>query len=59
MDAAVGNRERARPWVIPVGWVLTTAVYALDLSLPLGVAGGVPCVAVVRLSLWSPNPGPL
>ncbi len=59
MDATMGNGERARPWVIPVGLILTTAIYALDLSLSLGVAGGVPYVAVVLLSLWSPNPRPL
>ena len=33
--------------------ILTVAVFILDLSLPLGVAGGVPYVAVVLLGWWS------
>jgi len=30
-------------------------LFALDLSLPLGVAGGVPYVAIVLLSFWAPG----
>lgn len=33
--------------------IATTFAFFFDLSLPLGVAGGVPYVAVVLLSLWA------
>jgi PAS domain S-box-containing protein len=33
--------------------VLLAAIFLADISLPLGVAGGVPYVAVVLISLWS------
>lgn len=33
----------------------TGAIFITDLSVPLGVAGGVPYVAVVLLALWSPH----
>jgi C4-dicarboxylate-specific signal transduction histidine kinase len=36
--------------------LLASAIFAVDLTLPLGVAGGVPYVAVVLLALWSPDP---
>jgi C4-dicarboxylate-specific signal transduction histidine kinase len=36
--------------------LLATAIFAIDLALPLGVASGVPYVAVVLLALWSPDP---
>ena len=35
--------------------LLATGIFLLDLSLPLGVAGGVPYVAVVLLALWLPR----
>ncbi len=34
---------------------LLVAILLIDLSLPLGVAGGVPYIAVVLLSLWFPQ----
>jgi PAS domain S-box-containing protein len=34
---------------------LATVIFVVDLSLPLGVAGGVPYVALVLVSLWSPR----
>ncbi|MFQ5691479.1 MAG: hypothetical protein ACE5IM_00345, partial [Nitrospinota bacterium] len=37
--------------------LLAAAIFALDLSLPLGVAGGVPYVALVLISLRSPQRG--
>lgn len=37
--------------------LLASAFFCLDISLPLGVAGGVPYVAVVLLSLWSKRRG--
>lgn len=35
--------------------LLASGIFLIDLSVPLGVAGGVPYVALVLLSLWSPN----
>jgi PAS domain S-box-containing protein len=35
--------------------LLATVVFLVDLMLPLGVAGGVPYVAVVLLCLWLPQ----
>ena len=35
--------------------LLSTTLLVMDLLLPLGVAAGIPYVAVVLLSLWSPN----
>jgi len=35
---------------------LAASIFAIDISLPLGVAGGVPYVAVVLLGAWYPNP---
>ena len=35
-----------------VAAILATAIFAIDIALPLGVAGGVPYVAVVLLGLW-------
>ncbi len=47
---------RSRGWNLAVTLLLAGLVLALDLSIPLGVAGGVPYVAVVLLSLRSPDP---
>ncbi len=33
--------------------LLSVVIFAIDLSIPLGVAGGVPYIAVVLVSLWS------
>jgi hypothetical protein len=35
---------------------LAIAVFLFDISLPLGVAGGVPYILIVLLALWSPRP---
>jgi len=35
--------------------LLTIIILAIDLAIPLGVAGGVPYIAVILLSLWSPQ----
>jgi PAS domain S-box-containing protein len=39
-------------WVMPAAAILAAATLLLDLSLPKGVAGGVPYVAVVLLGWW-------
>jgi len=36
-------------------FLLMSAIFAIDLQLPLGVAGGVPYVAVILFSLWLNN----
>jgi PAS domain S-box-containing protein len=41
--------------LIALSILLAAGVFALDLSLPLGVAGGVPYVALVLVSLWFPQ----
>ena len=35
--------------------LLASGIFFIDLLFPLGVAGGVPYVALVLLSLWAPN----
>lgn len=40
--------------VVALTLFVALAVLALDLSLPLGVAGGVPYVALVLIALWAP-----
>ena len=39
--------------VIAVSIVMAAAIFAFDVMLPLGVAGGVPYVALVLVGLWS------
>ena len=35
--------------------IISIAIYILDSLIPLGVAGGVPYILVVLVSLWSPR----
>ncbi len=44
------------PWLL-VAFSITvaTAIFVIDITLPLGVAGGVPYVALVLLGWWFPN----
>ena len=39
--------------VLTFAVLLLASVFALDLAIPLGVAGGVPYMAAVLLTLWS------
>ena len=48
--------ERSPRRVLAAAVVLAGLVFAVDLAIPLGVAGGVPYVAVVLISLWSSEP---
>lgn len=48
--------QRSSKRVLAAAVVLAGIVLGVDLSIPLGVAGGVPYVAVVLVSLWSSNP---
>ena len=46
---------RAKFTVVLVGVLLAGGILAQDLLRPLGVAGGVPYIAVVLISWWLPN----
>ncbi len=41
--------------LIALSVVLMLLILSVDLSLPLGVAGGVPYIAVILVSLWFPK----
>jgi len=45
----------AEKGVVVLSAALSAAIFIFDLTLPLGVAGGVPYVAPVLLSLWAPG----
>ena len=49
------DTDKTKEQLIIVASILVAAgIFILDLSLPLGVAGGVPYVALVLISLYSP-----
>ena len=41
--------------LIALSVLLAAAIFILDTALPLGVAGGVPYVLIVLVSIWSPR----
>lgn len=41
--------------VFVLGALLTLVIFAIDMILPLGVAGGVPYIAPVLLAMWLPD----
>ena len=45
------------PWAAPAAVFLASAIFGVDLVLPLGVAGGVPYVAVILFGWWLERPG--
>ncbi len=47
--------KRASPLVLVIAVVIAATVMALDLSTPLGVAGGVPYIALVLTGWWLPK----
>ncbi|MBE9529448.1 MAG: PAS domain S-box protein, partial [Proteobacteria bacterium] len=47
--------EKTSPRLILLCLFLAALIFVIDLFLPLGVAGGVPYVAVILISLWSPQ----
>jgi PAS domain S-box-containing protein len=47
--------KKSTKWLIIAAVLLTAAIFALDLTIPLGVAGGVPYMAPVMLTLWLPQ----
>ncbi|MFC1673354.1 PAS domain-containing sensor histidine kinase [Pseudomonadota bacterium] len=62
IDLNVAGRPMAAPVdripfnVILVAVAIAAIVFVLDSSTPLGVAGGVPYVALVLMGLWLPRP---
>ncbi len=48
------NKQRSSMLMVAAA-VLAAAVFAVDLNVPLGFAGGVPYVAVVGLGWWLPK----
>ena len=48
----MAERKRSNPLIIAVAAALAVVIFLTDLSLPLGVAGGVPYVALVLLGWW-------
>ena len=36
---------------------LSVAIFFLDMSLPLGIAGGIPYIVAVMIGIWLPNQG--
>mgnify|MGYP000966091024 FL=1 len=48
---------RAAFGIIAACGLLMITIFLLDLAIPLGVAMGVPYIAVVLISLWSPHKG--
>ena len=44
--------ERTNPGLIVTAVLLAVAIFLVDLSLPLGIAGGVPYVALVLTGWW-------
>lgn len=44
------------PWLIFASSILAVAIFAIDLMMPFGDAGGVPYVALVCLGWWHPRP---
>ncbi len=43
------------PRLLLISAVLAALIFAVDLSLPMGIAGGVPYVALVLLGIWFPR----
>ncbi len=44
--------RRTNPGLIAAAVLMAVAIFLVDLSLPLGVAGGVPYVALVLTGWW-------
>ena len=49
--------RRIKPWLVPLAVLLAGVIFSADVSLPLGVASGVPYVLVVFLGWCSPGRG--
>ena len=49
------NNSNSSLWRLALFAVSTLAAFSFDLSIVLGIAGGVPYVLLVLISLWSPK----
>jgi hypothetical protein len=52
----MGTTQQNKVTLVAIAVVLAVAILLVDLSLPLGVAGGVPYVALVLLGWWLEKP---
>ncbi len=55
MDTEPPRRRDNQAGVLLFATITTAVALAFDLSMPLGVAAGVPYVLVVLISLWLPG----
>jgi len=51
----IKKTERTPFWLVLLSILLASVIFLFDLSVPLGVAAGVPYVVLVLGSLWSPK----
>ncbi len=49
------EQETSDRKIIALCLILSIAIFIIDTFIPLGVAGGVPYILVVLISLWSPR----
>ena len=49
------EQETSNRKIIVLCLILSIAIFIIDTIIPLGVAGGVPYILVVLISLWSPR----
>ena len=54
-DTKVNIANQSNLLMLLVGLLLMAGTFIIDIKLPLGVAGGVPYVAVILTSLWLKN----
>ncbi len=47
--------EKKNQYLIATCLALAGVFFLIDISIPLGVAGGVPYVVVILVSLWVPH----
>ena len=52
----INDREKSPIKLNIFSALLILIIFIIDLQIPLGVAGGVPYIAVILISLWSPRP---
>jgi PAS domain S-box-containing protein len=57
--SSLARSDRSSGKLAVVAAILAIAIFVVDIALPLGVAGGVPYVAVVLLGLWFKSTRPL
>lgn len=55
MSLTVDDNRKPNVGLIAVCIALAAGIFVMDLTVPLGVAGGVPYVAVVLVGMWLPG----